>query len=215
MREAIVVAAGRSERIGEDKIYISLKNRPLIYYTLNAVSSVVNSMILVCSKDRVEWWRKSPYSDLKITPGGERRQDSVWAGLELLDEKTETVVVHDGARPLVKKELIEKVVEEAEREGAAILGVPATSTVKVVENGWVKETLKREDVWLIQTPQAFKKEVILYAYRLAYREGFYGTDCASLVERAGFSVKVLLGDERNIKVTTSDDLPIIKAILDV
>lgn len=213
-KEAIVVAAGKSQRCGEDKLYYSIKGKPLIFHTLERVISVLNSVILVCAKDKLKWWKDLPFK-LKVVAGGAERQDSVAAGFSVLDEDTEIVLIHDGARPLVGRGLIEKVIREAEKTGAAVAGLPITETIKQVEEGWVKETLKRESVWSIQTPQAFKREIIVSAYKQGYKDGFWGTDCASLVERAGFPVRVVLGERENIKVTTPDDLIIVEKLLDV
>ncbi len=204
-REAIVIAAGKSQRFGEDKLYFSIKGKPLIFYTLEKIISVCSLCILVCAKDKLAWWKDVPLR-IKLVEGGAERQDSVFAGLSALACDTELVLIHDGARPFVEKSLIERVIEEAEKEGAAVAGLPVTETIKKIENGWVKETLNRENIWSIQTPQAFKREVIVSAYKKGYKDGFFGTDCASLVERAGFPVMVVLGDKKNVKVTTQDDL---------
>ncbi|MDI6752286.1 MAG: 2-C-methyl-D-erythritol 4-phosphate cytidylyltransferase [bacterium] len=213
-KEAIVVAAGKSQRCGEDKLYFSIKGKPLIFYTLERVISVFNSSILVCAKDKLKWWKDAPFN-LKVVPGGAERQDSVSAGFTALNDDTELVLIHDGARPFIRKCLLERVIEEAEKEGAAVAGLPVTETIKQVEEGRVKQTLNRDNIWSIQTPQAFKREIIVSAYKKGYEDGFLGTDCASLVERAGFPVKVVLGDKKNIKVTTRDDLLIAERDLDV
>jgi len=213
-REAIVVAAGKSRRCSQDKLYFPIKGKPLIFYTLEKIISVLNSSILVCAKDKLKWWSNAPFK-IKVREGGEERQDSVSAGLSALEEDTDLVLIHDGARPFVEKSLILKVIEEAEKEGAAVAGLPVTETIKQIENGWIKQTLNRDNIWSIQTPQAFKKEVIILAYKKGYKDGFFGTDCASLVERAGFAVKVVLGDKKNIKVTTRDDLLMAERFLDV
>ena len=212
-REAIVVAAGKSQRCGEDKLYFSIKGKPLIFYTLERIISVLSHVSLVCAEEKLKWWKDVPYR-LKVIPGGAERQDSVSAGLSALDEDTGLVLIHDGARPFVQECLIEKVIEEAEKEGAAVAGLPITETIKQVEGLWVKQTLSRDNIWSIQTPQAFKREIIVSAYKKGYEVGFFGTDCASLVERAGFAVKVVLGDKGNIKVTTRDDLIMAEKLLE-
>ncbi|MEK9148655.1 MAG: 2-C-methyl-D-erythritol 4-phosphate cytidylyltransferase [Candidatus Desantisbacteria bacterium] len=211
-REAIVVAAGKSQRCGEDKLYFSIKGKPLIFYTLERIISVCSVSILVCAKDKLKWWKDVPFR-LKVVPGGAERQDSVSAGFTALNDDTELVLIHDGARPFVEKCLLERVIEEAEKEGAAVAGLPVTETIKQVEDGRVKQTLNRDNIWSIQTPQAFKREIIVSAYKKGYEDGFFGTDCASLVERAGFPVKVVLGDKKNIKVTTRDDLLMVERLL--
>ncbi|MEW6680764.1 MAG: 2-C-methyl-D-erythritol 4-phosphate cytidylyltransferase [bacterium] len=214
MTEAIIVSAGRSKRTKTDKLYFPLKGKPLIFYTIEAMLKAVSSIILVVSEKRLNWWKENNIFGIKkIAIGGEKRQDSVYNGLKMLDKDTEIVIIHDGARPFVSKDLIERVISSAKDDGAAVLGIKSSSTVKMVKNGWVLNTLNRENLWLIQTPQGFKKEIILSSYKKAYASGFYGTDCASLVEKAGFKVKIVLGEEKNIKITTPFDLFLAKAIV--
>ncbi|MEW6102518.1 MAG: 2-C-methyl-D-erythritol 4-phosphate cytidylyltransferase [bacterium] len=214
MTEAIIVAAGRSSRTKRDKLYFPLKGKPLIFWTIEAILNEVSSIILVVSKERLDWWKENNIFGIKkIAIGGKERQDSVYNGLKMLSEDTKIVLIHDGARPFVSKELIGRVISCAKNDGAAVPGIPSKATVKMVKDGWVLNTLNRENLWLIQTPQGFKKEIILSSYKKAYESGFYGTDCASLVEKAGFKVKIVLGDERNIKITTPFDLELAKVII--
>jgi len=212
--EAIIVGAGRGTRAGGDKLYFPLKGKPLIFYTIEAILSVIPSIILVISPERLAWWNENNrFGIKKIAIGGRKRQDSVHQGLKLLNEDTEFVLIHDGARPFVSRGLIEGVISSAMESQAAVCGIPATSSLKMVRDGWITKTLNREKICLIQTPQCFKKEIILFAYKKAIESGFYGTDCASLVEWAGFKVRIIPGDERNIKITTPFDLLLAKAIM--
>ncbi len=214
MTEAIIVGGGKSSRIGRDKLYLPLKGKPLIFYTIEAIMKVISSIILVVSPEKLNWWQaNNKFGIKKITIGGNKRQDSVYEGLKLLNENTDLVLIHDGARPFVSQNLIERVISSAKEYGAAVCGIPSKATVKMVNNGWVMNTLNREKLWLIQTPQCFKREIILSSYKKAYNDGCYGTDCANLVEKAGFKVKVMPGDERNIKITTTFDLELAKVIL--
>jgi 2-C-methyl-D-erythritol 4-phosphate cytidylyltransferase len=146
--------------------------------------------------------------------GGERRQDSVLAGLQHLQRGTDVVAVHDGVRPFVSAEDIENVVRQAERTGAAILGVPIVDTVKHVEKDFIQSTLTREHLVLAQTPQVFRIDVLKEAFDRAQKDEYYGTDESSLVERLGHPVAVVRGSERNIKITRPTDLTLARAFLD-
>ncbi len=141
-----------------------------------------------------------------IVPGGAERQDSVFNALEHLPAGCRWVMIHDGVRPFASLELIEKTWETAVQKGAAIAALPATDTVKRVTGEQVAETLPREEIWLVQTPQVFRKDIILEAYRAARDHGWRGTDDASLVERLDIPVAVVHGERTNIKVTTPEDL---------
>lgn len=205
--EAIIVAGGKGRRIGQDKLYVPLRGKPIIFYTIEAILALVPSIILVVSEERLNWWKENNrYRIKKIVVGGKERQDSVHQGLKSLNENIELVLIHDGARPFVSKELIERVILSAKEYKAVVPGVKSKATVKTVKDGWAINTLNREYVWLIQTPQCFERELIVKSYEKAYNEGFYGTDCASIVEKGGFKIKVIPGDERNIKITTQFDL---------
>ena len=152
----------------------------------------------------------------KVTPvaGGLKRQDSVYNGLLAVDEKVSTVVIHDGVRPFINPSSIEECIREAVLHGACILGMPASDTLKLADDsGYIEKTLERDSVWLAQTPQAFNYSLIKKAHDRARKEGFKGTDDASLVERIGEKVKIIRGSIENIKITTPEDLAIARAIL--
>jgi 2-C-methyl-D-erythritol 4-phosphate cytidylyltransferase len=149
-----------------------------------------------------------------IVPGGSERQDSVRAGIEALDRETELVVIHDAVRPFITVGLIENCIRAAAEEGAATVGVPAKDTVKeVAADGRVLRTCDRNLLWLTQTPQAFRRDIIENAHRAAVRDGYRGTDDTSLVERLGVAVRMIRGDYGNIKITTPEDLLIAEALL--
>ena len=149
----------------------------------------------------------------KILPGGRYRQDSVRSGLDALTPDYDIVVIHDGVRPFITQELIEMTTREAEI-GPVTVGVPVKDTVKTIDPcQFVGETLNRGQIWLTQTPQAFRVSLIKEAYRIAYEDNYYGTDDAALVERMGVKVKMLLGSYDNIKITTPIDLSWARLIL--
>jgi 2-C-methyl-D-erythritol 4-phosphate cytidylyltransferase len=150
-----------------------------------------------------------------IVPGGKERQNSVLNGLRAIDgtEEDAIILIHDGVRPIITRHILEHAVATAREYDGALVAVPAKDTVKVVENGIVKDTPPRETIWLAQTPQAFRYGVIRAAHEMADAEGFLGTDDASLVERMGNEVHIVIGDYRNIKITTPEDLVLAEAFL--
>jgi 2-C-methyl-D-erythritol 4-phosphate cytidylyltransferase len=204
------------------KQYLLLAEVPLLVHTLRIFHHApsVDSVILVVPEEDIADVRAyivEKYFFFKVKDviaGGRERQDSVGNALKCLDDGDEIVVVHDGVRPLVTVGLVEKAIAEAKRLGAVAVGVHVRDTVKRVDKaGMVEETVARDSLWLTQTPQVFKRDVILDAYRRAREEGFYGTDDASLVERAGIPVWMVPGVVENIKVTTRDDISFCEMIL--
>jgi len=150
----------------------------------------------------------------KVIAGGLKRQDSVWEGLKYLKSEDGLVMVHDGVRPFVSQEILEKSIQETSRSGATIASVPVKDTVKMAsEQGEVIETLDRNALWAVQTPQTFNYDILKSAYEKAFKDRFYGTDDATLVERLGVKVKIIPGSYENIKITTPEDLALGEAIL--
>lgn len=151
----------------------------------------------------------------RIVAGGRRRQDSALAGLQATDPELDVVLLHDGARPLVEPDLIEKVARRARQVGGAIAAVPATATVKEIdEEHRIRRTPDRDSIWLAQTPQGFRRDLLLEAYRRAEEDGFCGTDDAQLVERMGEPVEVVRDSTCNIKITRPRDLPVAEALME-
>ncbi len=218
----IVVAAGESSRMGGmDKIFWPLLGRPLISHTMDAVqaSPQVAEVVLVLSPEKVskgqELADEAGWSKVtSICAGGRRRQDSVRLGLQQL-APCDWVAVHDGARPCVTPDLLERGVDEARETGAAVAAVPAKDTVKdtvkvVSPAGLVESTPPRDSLWLTQTPQIFRRDLLVEAHR-SRGEAF--TDDASMVEALGHRVKVFMGSYDNLKVTTPEDLAIVELLL--
>lgn len=215
----IIVAAGRSERMGgTDKIFAPMMGRPLITWTLAAFRNCpdIDGVIVVAAPEAImrmrlllHEWRVPDVVD--VVPGGARRQDSVRAGLEAAATAT-VVAIHDGARPLVTPGLITTGIEIARETGAAICALPARDTVKEVEGEppTIVTTHDRARIWLAQTPQAFDRELLLRAYAASNGDA---TDDATLVERLGHGVRVYAGDAANIKVTTRDDLVMAETLM--
>jgi 2-C-methyl-D-erythritol 4-phosphate cytidylyltransferase len=214
---AIIPAGGAGRRMesGIPKQYLPLAGIPVLVHTLQAFdrSAVIDEIFLAVPKEDIPEVRRGivlKYGISKVVlvlAGGAKRQDSVRNALFHVRDEHEIVLVHDGVRPFVSGELISQAVAAAGVWGAAAVGVPVKDTVKEADAaGWVKKTVAREGLWLTQTPQAFHRPIIVTAYERAAADGFYGTDDASLVERMGIPVRMILGDCDNIKLTTPEDL---------
>ncbi len=215
---AIIVAAGQSLRMeGVDKLFLPLLGIPLIAHTLAAFEAApsIQSVVLVLSPANLEQGKtlvkEHGFAKVRqVCLGGESRQDSVRRGLEHLAPHP-WVIVHDGARPCVEPELIERGLKEAERWGSAVAAVPVKDTIKVVgEQGMVMETPDRQKLWAVQTPQVFSWDVFQQAYG---QMGIEATDDATLVERLGHPVHIFFGSYANIKVTTREDVLVAETLL--
>ena len=214
---AIIPAGGAGRRMGKGipKQYLPLAGIPILVHTLQAFqrSPVVDEIFLAVPEGDIPEVRQAivvKYDLSKvglILPGGRERQDSVRNALQHVSDEHGIVVIHDAVRPFVSGDLIGRAVAAAREFGAITVGVPVKDTVKeVTAEGWVKKTVTREGLWLTQTPQAFRRPIIIAAYKKAAAEGFYGTDDASLVERMEIPVRMIPGESDNIKVTTPEDL---------
>jgi 2-C-methyl-D-erythritol 4-phosphate cytidylyltransferase len=222
---AVIPAAGSGMRMGleEAKQYLEIDGKPLLVHTLRTFQEchAVDSIIIVVPEKDVDYClhQMVPRYQLskvyKVISGGERRQDSVRNGIEAVADSCRWVLIHDGVRPFVSTELIEKVIKAARRYRAVITGLPVTETIKRVDsNANVLETIERNDLWLIQTPQIFGREDIHLAHQEALKRGWTeATDDAFLVEKMGISAKIIEGEERNIKITTSHDLQVARFLL--
>ncbi|MSQ21760.1 MAG: 2-C-methyl-D-erythritol 4-phosphate cytidylyltransferase [Dehalococcoidia bacterium] len=215
---AIIVAAGQSSRMnGVDKLFLPLIGIPLIAHTLAAFEAApsIQSIVLVLSQANVEQGKalvkQHGFAKVRqVCLGGESRQDSVRRGLEHLAPHT-WVVIHDGARPCVEPELIERGLKEATRWESAVAAVPVKDTIKIVgDQGMVLETPDRQKLWAAQTPQVFPWDLLQKAYR---QTGVDATDDAALVERMGHPVHIFLGSYANIKVTTREDVLMAETLL--
>jgi 2-C-methyl-D-erythritol 4-phosphate cytidylyltransferase len=214
---AIIPAAGVGIRMGGDtpKQFLSLEGVPIFIHTLRKFSSSdsIDEIVIALRDEEME--RASRDIDrehfakpVRVVTGGASRQETVARALATLSPQTEIVVVHDAVRPFIELETIRRVVETARSEGAAILGIPSVDTVKQVERQIILGTIPRERIVLAQTPQAFQHSMLKEAFARASADGFYGTDESSLVERMGQTVVVLMGSDRNIKITKPSDLPL-------
>ena len=220
----IVAAAGMSNRMGSkiNKQFISINNKPILAHTLEKFEKCkyVDEIIVVAKEEEIDYCRKEIIKKYnfnkvsKIVRGGKERQDSVYNGILALNEKIDIVVSHDGARPFVKLENIIEGIKGAVEYGACVVGVPVKDTIKFVGNSEiVDKTPKRDMLWAAQTPQCFKKEILMEGYIKAIEDEFIGTDDSSFVERLGINVKMIMGSYENIKITTPEDLILAESIL--
>lgn len=225
MVSAIIVASGKGIRMKGTmrKQYLDLSGRPVLAHSIMTFGScsLVDEIFLVIPKEDVEYCQNNILSlldlnkQINLVCGGAKRQDSVYNGLQAINKNTDTVVIHDGVRPFIQPEELEECILGSKKFGACILGTPASDTLKRVDKSDIIETtLSRENIWLAQTPQVFRFDLILKAHETARRDGYVGTDDASLVERMGEDVKIINGGRFNIKITKKEDLAIAKAMFD-
>lgn len=212
----IIAAAGSSTRMGAgiDKQFVSLAGRPLLWYSVQCFSSMpeVRQLLVTVSasnEKRVAALLRDNAAHIpwKVVPGGSERQDSVRKALLLTIEDADLVLVHDGARPFVDQEMVRLSLEPALECGASVVAVPVKDTIKSADShSVVRKTLDRRNLWQIQTPQTFRREVLLNAHLQAAAAGFLATDDAALVEWTGGSVRIVRGSYKNLKVTTPEDV---------
>jgi 2-C-methyl-D-erythritol 4-phosphate cytidylyltransferase len=215
---AIIVAAGEGRRFGGAKQFALLRGKTVLDWCLEKFQGheAIDSIILVLGRGRSGGEYVARYSKIaNIAKGGEKRQDSVYSGLLLLDADEDGVIlIHDAARPLVGEDLIGRVVDAAKKKGAVIPAVPLEDTVKRVEEEKVLRTEERRHLFRIQTPQGFFSSLLREAFVRAREDRYEGTDEAVLVERLGRDVFVVPGDPKNIKITTREDLKMAEAFIE-
>ena len=217
---AVIVAAGTASRMGGiDKVMAPLNGEPMLLRTVRAFqnSDVIREIVIVTREDLLLQVRQLCEAFPKVTAvvsGGADRPASVRAGLRALSGKVRLVAVQDGARPFVSWEVIDRTVRAANRYGAAAPGIPVKDTVKVVNGGVVAATPDRNKLSAIQTPQVFDLDLLKGALEKAKKDGAPITDDCSAVENLGMSVRIVEGDERNIKITTPMDLKIAELLLE-
>ncbi|MFH1269702.1 MAG: 2-C-methyl-D-erythritol 4-phosphate cytidylyltransferase [Candidatus Omnitrophota bacterium] len=219
---AILLAAGKGLRLKSNvpKPLIKINSKPLIIYSLDTLGKHpgIKEIIVVANRRNLEeiqgYIRRFRLNKVKdVVLGGEVRRDSVAKGLKAIDGRTDLVLIHDGARPFIDNGTVSSLIKAAVISGAAIVGVPVKATIKKVKGrkvNTVDKTLDRNNLWEIQTPQVFKKELILKAYKRFGNADV--TDDAMLVEKLGEDVSVVRGTYNNIKITTPEDLILAGAI---
>ena len=217
---AVIVAAGSASRMGGiDKVMAKLAGEPMILRTVRAFQQcdAIKEIVIVTREDLIR-----PISDLcanmekvkAVVVGGKSRQESVWLGLNALSKDMKLAAIHDGARPLVSQAVIDRTVRAAHTYGAAAPAIPVKDTIKVVKSGLVMATPDRATLRAVQTPQVFDFDLLRGALKKAEEENAAVTDDCSAVEKLGMSIKIVEGDEGNLKITTPLDLKIAEMLLE-
>ncbi len=216
---AILLAGGSGSRMGagQNKVLMELCGTPVIIRAVKAFEGLVKGVVLVARPEDMDALRKAVEGvcvPVTVVPGGDTRQDSVWQGICALPDDCGKVLIHDGARCLVDEGTIRRCMVSVEAYGSGVAAIPAIDTIKQVDDAQVViATPDRAHLMAVQTPQAFTVDIIRKAHLSAQRDGFIGTDDASLVERMGLPVRLTLGDRRNIKLTTPEDMTMAAAFL--
>ena len=220
---AIVPSAGRGTRLKTrtGKPYIKLGAKPVLAHTLIALerNKKIKEILVAVEKDKIgkayrEIIQKYNIKKARLLAGGRERVDSVYNALRLVSDDIDYVLIHDGVRPFVTDELIEDLLKAAARFKASVAGVPVKPTLKFVSEGkFIKHTPLRQYFWEAQTPQVFKKDLIIKAYESARKKNISATDDATLVEKIGIRPKIVMGSYSNIKITTREDLELARIIL--
>lgn len=222
---ALIPAAGMGKRMGagSNKQYLLLNGVPILAHTLRVFQDApfIEAIYLVTPEQEIPFCQSEVverygFSKVRaIVPGGAERQHSVLNGLNAMVgvEQDDLVLIHDGVRPFVAIDALKRAATTAHEFGGAVVAVPVKDTVKVARDGIITDTPPREQLWLAQTPQAFRFGLIREAHASAAAEGFLGTDDASLLERQGWQLRIVMGDYRNIKITTPEDMALAEAFL--
>ncbi len=207
---AIITGAGYSHRMGSDKVFLPLWDKPVLAWSVDTCHSYnpIDFIVIVLNEGNVDSGNKliSERGWSKITgicTGGKRRQDSIFQGLKIMPD-CDWIIIHDGARPFLTEDLLETGLKTAQQTGSAAAAVPVKDTIKLTDNdGVVLETPFRRNLWAVQTPQIFRSDIIARAFEEIDEEV---TDDASMVEKAGYKVRLYMGSYDNIKITTPDDM---------
>ncbi len=217
---AIIVCSGIGKRMNSNipKQFIKIKEKPIICYTIEKFEncSNIDEIIVVANEEYIEFFKediviKYGYKKItKIVEGGKERLNSVYNGINSVDEKNSIILIHDGVRPFIEEKDIVNIIKKTMQYDACVIGVKSKDTIKVCENNIIKNTPNRDNIWLAQTPQAFKYNIIKKAYDIAIKENRLATDDSSLVEELGYNVIMIEGNYNNIKITTQEDLKFFK-----
>jgi 2-C-methyl-D-erythritol 4-phosphate cytidylyltransferase len=214
----VVPAGGHGVRMGRKKQDIRVGARPVLRWTLDVLEATpeIRGVVVVVPVEDVAVWRQRLRSCRKVravVAGGVERQESVARGLAAVPQTTPWILVHDGVRPCITPALVRRIVDATRAHGAAIAALPIVETLKRGVEGWVKETVPRDGLWVIQTPQGFRADLLREAHQRATADGVLGTDDAALVERLGTAVRLVPGLPGNVKITRPEDLPLARQLL--
>lgn len=222
MNSVIIVAAGSGSRMNAPigKQFIEISGKEIIARTIDVFynNKNINEIVLAIKQSDEEFVAKiikrNNYKGIKLVYGGKERQDSIYNCLKYISEDSEIILIHDGVRPFVTDETIEKAIKMAKEKEAVCIGVPIKDTIKVVRKGIITDTPDRDLLWSAQTPQAFKRDLIIKAHEYAKITNFRGTDDAMLVENIGKQVYMIQGKYDNVKITVPEDILVAKSILE-
>jgi 2-C-methyl-D-erythritol 4-phosphate cytidylyltransferase len=214
----VVPAGGHGVRMGRKKQDIRVGARPVLRWTLDVLEATpeIRGVVVAVPAEDVTVWRQRLRSCRKVravVAGGVERQESVARGLAAVPHTAPWILVHDGVRPCITPALVRRIVDATRAHGAAIAALPIVETLKRGVEGWVKETVPRDGLWVIQTPQGFRADLLREAHRRATADGVLGTDDAALVERLGTAVRLVPGLPGNVKITRPEDLPLARQLL--
>lgn len=213
----IIVCSGIGKRMNSNvpKQFIKVNDKPIVCYTIDKFENCnyIDETIIVTNKEYIDYFKNSIINDYNykkisaVIEGGKERLNSVYNGINYIEYNEDSIVlIHDGVRPFIDEKDIINIIEETKIYNACILGVKVKDTVKICKDGFIQTTPNRENIWLAQTPQAFKYNIIKEAYEYAFNNNLFVTDDASVVENFGFKVKIIEGSYSNIKITTKEDL---------
>ena len=217
----VITAAGSSSRMkgSVSKIFLNIDEKTVIEWTINSFLEIsdINELIVVTKEEyfeKIGTFLKNVPFNTKLVVGGNSREESTFNGLMAVSSETDYVICHDGARPLLSKEIILNVINELDKYAAVITGVKAKDTMKIVSDSMeVVSTPDRRNLYNVQTPQAFKKDLILKAYQKFFNENFFVTDDSSVVSNLNIPVKLIEGEYSNIKITTNEDIDLVREIV--
>lgn len=212
---AILLAAGQGKRFGEKKQFIKLKGEPLFQYSINTINKIdeITDVILVLPEEDIERIKIFSFKNIKKVIGGKERQDSVYNALQEISN-ADIVIVHDTARPFATEKMFLDGIKNIKKGfDGSITAIPSKDTIKKVKENKVIKTLKRDELYIIQTPQTFKFDILKKAHEKAKQENFLGTDDSSLVERIGGNITINEGSILNFKITTKEDLILANCLL--
>ncbi len=212
---AILLAAGSGKRFGEKKQFTKIKGEPVFQYSLNTLNKIdeIDYIVLVLPKEDLDKVKIFSFKTVKKVAGGKERQESVYNALKTIDD-ADIVVIHDAARPFASESMFKESIENVKKGfDGSITAIPARDTVKKVKNNKVIDTLNRDELYIVQTPQCFKFDILKKAHENALKEKIQGTDDSFLVEKIGGNVVVNKGSILNFKITTKEDLILANCVL--
>ncbi len=220
----IIAAAGKGSRMESSvrKPYLLLGNKPILSHTIDRFeqNSVIDEIIVIVDTNDFEICKKNvftPYRYKKVcelVSGGKTRQESVFNGIRSLSDDVDFVIIHDGVRPFINDDIIFGCLKAASKNGASVSAVPVKETIKIANaDDFIDHTPVRDRLWRVQTPQVFRKSLLVDAHRMAIKDRICATDDAALVEILGMPVKLVMGSYKNIKITTTEDLQIAETLL--